>query len=178
MGLIKNTTKSQMIELIGLHAPTIEGLTRAEVINLIEENAFKGFSEEEIIEIVGENSYSIELLWENASPKSEFIQQSISINNMINYDIIRIVFDAIAGGNYWDFITYDIKNSNYESCVAQFIHSIGDKFYRPIRIYSLDWANNTITFREGSQYNYSLQQDETLNNRIIPISIYGIKGVK
>ena len=78
MGLIKPSsglTETQIIDLIGLHAPTTEGVNESKVIELIRANDNTGYTEEEIIQLILNNVPTTEGV--NESRVLELIQNNI-----------------------------------------------------------------------------------------------------
>lgn len=108
---------------------------------------------------------SIELLWENASPTSNFAEQTIQLGDLSDYDFL-------------DF-HYKLATDN-EVCASmrvrigfQYMLSFGSGYYNRVtsRQVTIE-ANGAITFATA----YAGSKTATAAS-IIPIVIYGIKGV-
>lgn len=113
--------------------------------------------------------YSMTLLWENASPASEFASQTIALD-LSSYDSVQIEFDES-----WQAITSRInvgKNGGVDQ-IGDIYRDVAAYFYvahRDIRV-----TTAGVTF--GSRlYKYANGQwPGTANNSLIPFRIYGIK---
>lgn len=115
---------------------------------------------------------SMTLLWENASPASEFAAQTIALD-LSGYDSVQVEFDES-----WQAITSRInvgKNGGVDQ-IGDIYRDVAAYFYvahRDIRV-----TTAGVTF--GSRlYKYANGQwPGTANNSLIPFRIYGIKGIK
>ena len=114
---------------------------------------------------------TMELLWENARPTSEFAAQTITVPNMAEYDMIRIVFDLSNGGSAWDFYIGEVRNGNSDRCCTTGAFYASSACYVANRSYAVDWSNQRITFEAGSQ------NGSDHAGRMVPVVVYGIKGV-
>ena len=126
---------------------------------------------------LNDSKLSMELLWENASPSSEFTAQNVSINlNKFDYVIIEYnhsssfstpeYFCALApayNGSWVVIDVPDIEGSN--------------KYYRHAGRYcqitetSIGFRNASIFVVNNGTYDYKQE-----NKWCIPIRVYGVKG--
>lgn len=119
---------------------------------------------------------SMELLWENASPTSEFGAQTINLD-LSKYDAVEIIFRAdksfdstfsetclVSGGTG---VASVIRNTTTDNMMTGIIGA-------HIRRYSVKTDGITFT---GSVYSYTTDYHGN-NNGCIPYIIYGIKGVQ
>ena len=129
----------------------------------------------ENLQITPENigAMSMELLWENASPNSNFSSQTININ-LSGYDFLII-----------EFLTY-VKSADYADYHRTVITRVGIKdnvsgfgetgSYFCFRGFTSN--NSGITFETGHYADkYNDDDLEDSNNLYVPQKIYGIKGV-
>ena len=115
---------------------------------------------------------STELLWENASPTSDFSAQTISVA-LSSYEKALIYY-------------FDNNNANTGLCEISAIVRIGNKFKLITHDGFVEYRKGTantagITFEDAhyaSTYGQGTSSNPVLNNYIIPIAIYGIKGVQ
>ena len=110
----------------------------------------------------------IELLWENASPSSEFSTQDIKVN-IAEYDGIEILFDAFNGfrtsrRGYWM-----PGSENINLIATESDWSLGYGYFVSRRA---GVTANNVNF--GTCY---ASNNTAKNGRMIPLAIYGIKGV-
>lgn len=108
-------------------------------------------------------------LWENASPSSEFTQQNIAVN-IAEYDGIEILFDAFNGyrtsrQGYWM-----PGSENINLIATESDWSLGYGYFVSRRA---GVTANNVNF--GNCY---ASNNSAKNNRMIPLAIYGIKGVE
>ena len=131
-------------------------------------------------DITDVGAISIVRLWENASPTSEFAGQSIEIDNITDYRLFVVVcrFSTdnakriVQLGQLDSAATSGNQNeiqwlSNLESTV-NILH-----FYRRWTIY----VAGSITFADCG-YRQGNTTNTSANTYIIPVEIYGIKGVQ
>lgn len=106
----------------------------------------------------------MELLWENASPESEFGSQTIALD-LQNYDGVYIHVQQYVGGATM-FYMAAIGKMTLMSCSNK---NIGER--------AADVQESQIVFSDGFlQASYGVQ---TANNKwMVPYQIYGIKGGK
>lgn len=116
------------------------------------------------LENLDTSGISMELLWENASPTSEFAAQSIALSNLSGYKMICI--SAKYHKNNYPLLSVMGKNDVGISYEPQYYNSAGDFYYRKFTI-----ANNAISVGGG------FKNTSANNEAIIPFQIYGIKGV-
>jgi hypothetical protein len=113
--------------------------------------------------------YSKVLLWRNASPTSDFAPQNIAVS-IGDYDGIEIMFNAFNGYNtsrqgYW---MPDASNINLIATESDW--SLGYSYFVSRRA---GVTANNVNF--GTCYT---SNNSAKNGRMIPIAIYGIKGVE
>lgn len=113
---------------------------------------------------------SMALLWENDNPTSSFDPKAMIVNNMGDFDMVRVVFELVAGGSAWDLYSFENYSGITDKCAATATFYDGG-VYVASRAYSIDWANNIINFEDAKQ------NGSTRNDRMIPVKIYGIKGI-
>ena len=106
---------------------------------------------------------SMELLWENASPNSEFATQGIPLN-LVSGDKVFIEFN---GGTVQAIITYGVGGP------ISFSEHYNGSFYHYYRYCSGDTTGGKLVFYEGYQETSSVSVN---NSRLIPFRIYKIKG--
>lgn len=124
----------------------------------------------------------MDLLWENASPTSAFAAQTISLfKDVTDYDMFAIeirratsfnVDDAInqfvVPNGYGTNYTYQL-NAKFASANAT-LYSYGRSFY---------FADSTSVYFYEAYYHATNATTTTVNNaNVIPIAIYGIKGIQ
>ena len=112
-----------------------------------------------------ENEFGTELLWTNASPNSDFAEQTINLN-LKKYNSIKIVFKAAKTSSaYRKPIDIPILNGNYyiveSTCYEQ--------YSRDITI-----TETSITFKVG-KYLADGSSEVQGNQYFIPMYIYGVK---
>lgn len=116
-------------------------------------------------------------LWENASPTSEFAAQTIALD-LSGYDMLVISYggylsseNALSRGKTEFF---DLKAN-----MTSFSMNYGYAGYLVSRLFNV--SSNEITFYEGGKFDTYTTTDYSnngLNRFIIPLIIYGIKGVQ
>lgn len=107
----------------------------------------------------------MELLWENASPTSEFVGQDITLD-LEGYDKVAIRCRESTSSN----ATFEVSGKVGDA--IRWTHVSNNRQTR------LFWTSaNKVTASKGNKaaYNAQLAEDNTV---AIPIEIYGIKGVK
>lgn len=115
------------------------------------------------------NGNTIDLLWENSLPSSDFAAQSITVNNIRNYKLVLVMFKiykgadynssciAVVGGgpNLASSIRWD-GNSNITAVRALTAHTYG-----------------TVTFQNAYRFDtYSIATGDS--GYMIPVAIYGM----
>lgn len=113
---------------------------------------------------------SMTLLWENDDPTSTFTAKTMTVDNIADYDLVRIVFELVAGGSAWDFYVFENYNGNSGKCAATATFYDGG-VYVASRAHTINWRNNSISFEDAKQ------NGSTRNDRMVPYKIYGVKGV-
>lgn len=113
----------------------------------------------------------MELLWENASPSSEFAAQTLTIENLDDYDAFILYVDANSNvenryGN--GSLFFDKTSTNLAICVSIYYAGVSKFFFRR---FTVDFPAGTVTFGNGDN------NDSAGAQYLIPLSIYGIKGV-
>lgn len=123
-----------------------------------------------VANLVAEAGYTkMELLWENASPTSEFGEQTVSISNLQDYDLIMIR-SKFSSGAYESIVGFYKTATGSTGTIAGTNNVIGA---RDITI-----NDNSISFKVGTERATYNGGQSTNNNICIPVEIYGIKGVK
>lgn len=109
----------------------------------------------------------MELLWENASPTSEFAAQTISLD-LSNYDAIDLY--------YRTYTSFDMNTGYYRCPVGKNQRATTSSEFIYIR--DCNTTIHGVTFRDAEYVaTYGSANYTTYNSILIPIKIYGIKGV-
>ena len=116
-------------------------------------------------------------LWQNARPTSEFAAQSISVANLGSYDLflVEYYYNTGLGSIYTSIIAKDIEGSMqmFTNMAAAY------KLLFCGRDVTFNTSTNKIVFEDARNKAVDSAGAGTINNtRIIPIRIYGIKGVQ
>ena len=112
------------------------------------------------------NKLSMELLWENASPTSEFGNTRINID-LSGFDFVDVEFRAVTTISYMSIFRNRVGSTT--NCVSD--NNGGKIVSRLVISYS-----DRVIFQKG--YIYNTYGAYTENNAVlIPVRIYGIKGV-
>ena len=116
------------------------------------------------------------LLWTNASPTSEFANQTLSLS-LSEYDAVEI--ECCYGSSYTNVVETGIYKKSY---TQQYMTCHGDiktnntGFYISQRLVTVTASG--ITFGKGTYKNISAAaKGAEGNNYCVPLKIYGIKGV-
>lgn len=117
-------------------------------------------------------------LWENASPTSDFAAQSITVD-LNGYQEAEIAWSL--------FVNSDGKitrcfNESYLSALPAQSGAVGCMATRAYEGYTaerfLTLSDDTISFGNAVRYNNYAGSYTQLNSLLIPLAIYGIKGVE
>lgn len=108
---------------------------------------------------------SKKLLWENASPTSSFAAKSIPVS-LEEYDYVEIVFIYSVG------VVWEITGSAVIGKDGVVSAAMVKSYYRPF-VVSID----SIYFNNAESANTYGGNVSTVNDRLVPFKIYGIKGV-
>ena len=135
---------------------------------------------DKVMDIVGDTTIDLgglEMvkLWENASPTSEFAAQTINVD-LSGYDMVAIsVSYNTTGGAAGSELNISklIPNARTLMCCVCRYMSTTFNLIEPFRELAIPADKKTITFADG--YSVSNSKD---NEKVIPLAIYGIKGVK
>lgn len=120
-----------------------------------------------------ENMASMELLWENASPTSAFLAQTIAID-LSSYDGVLIIYK---GGANWKYSSGIITRKYWEDIRFE---ASQDYYYRRSFRCSDEGFNapdKGIIAKMYSGGSFDTVNEET-GSKIVPLAIYGVKGVK
>lgn len=114
----------------------------------------------------------MELLWENASPDSEFAEQTITSisENLLAYSLLVIECRALSGTELG--IVGMVRGGVDRRSHLQYVTNAGSSGAAYTRNCYVD-ANGKIYFS-----NCYMNSNEKVNTRMIPARIYGIKGVQ
>lgn len=112
---------------------------------------------------VGSGGLSMELLWENASPTSSFADQMLSFD-LNNGDFVVVKYKATATGTIQGFSSYIALDGAPNVITYPTTSGV-------IQRRNINATKNGITFEMGYTGNTAD------NNMMIPLEIYGIKGV-
>lgn len=110
------------------------------------------------------------LLWENASPASEFVPQDISIPTILNYYLIIVCFARKANARSIVSVIFPPKEPNGDLSSFMGNATNGDGQYSR-RL--ADLITGGVHFGEGATYGVATGVDNTV---VVPMYIYGIKG--
>jgi hypothetical protein len=118
------------------------------------------------LKVLSDTKQSTELIWENASPESEFARQSLPIDTA-GYTFLDVEFR----------ISYhtDVKVFR-RAAVGVTTSCFSDDYYGKIITRNLDLEGSDVSFYAGYFYNTYGSYAEH-NGYMIPVRIYGIKGV-
>ena len=107
----------------------------------------------------------MELLWENPNPSAEFAAQKISISNLGEYNVVKIVYRDEITTNIFCTIDITERDISYDArCGYDRIRS---------RYYTIN-SDNTITVNDG-RFQTGIGTFNTANTVCVPYKIYGIK---
>lgn len=159
-GTMEGTINMNGQKLSGLNEPTSN-----------DEAATKGFTETYVSNIV-KNKLSMELLWENASPASNFSEQNVSLD-LSPYDIVLIATKYNTGANYEDMTLVKIGS---QAIIRQFASaSAASSTYASRNVTA---GKQYVKFTSASAKSIASSAAGTENDgAVIPVRIYGIKGV-
>ena len=110
---------------------------------------------------------SMELLWENASPSSDFGAQTLTLN-LDGYSAIDVVFRAITTRNYYATFRVYLNGQIYEC-----LDSDGTGFMLTREV---EKTAGGLRFSNGYKYDSYAKFSQNASV-MIPYQIYGIKGV-
>ena len=113
-----------------------------------------------------QNKVAIDLLWENASPDSSFVGGTVEISNIANYDGGVVEFKDNGGGEKANATSF-VFSKNF-SVVA-----VGFNVYARIRAITI--TSSGVSF--GTAFKYPNNVETQDDSRLVPVKIYGIKGV-
>ena len=138
-------------------------------------NANNAAEARENLGITPENigAISMELLWENASPSSDFAAQTIALD-LSQIDVVKVVYKVMTTSDN----EYTFEASVNRS--ATIINFVNASFSSTTQVSSRDLTINPdgIIFKDSlNKQITSSSAASTSNSRIIPIKIYGVKGV-
>ena len=114
---------------------------------------------------------SMKLLWENASPASDFAGQNISISNLSDYDEVEIEYICYGSTSH----KKRVKGKVGEAVMGDMVmsnsgYTTGSTVYAGFRAMQIN--SNGVVFQNACSY------AATANNLVKPVRIYGIKGVQ
>ena len=118
------------------------------------------------LKVLNDSKLSLELLWENDSPTSEFAQKEISVPGLSNYKMIAI--ETARGTFFRD------NNVGYLYMSGAVLWSVGEAAMTS-RVAGI--RNNTILFMSGYVVDVLNRNVQQSDNEFVPVRIYGIKGV-
>ena len=113
---------------------------------------------------------TMELLWENASPTSDFEGQDVALD-LSEYDGVFIIFDLTGSNNYRPSPMFV-----FEKDTGKFYNNFAEAGYKLAQRNAAVYSNK-VTFGNASSMNTYGSQGSTNNKLIKPVYIYGIKGV-
>lgn len=106
-------------------------------------------------------------IWENASPTSSFLAQTLTINTLTNYDWYVIIYKFYATLNYALAEFGVVGNGTIINM------SDAGSIYRR----NVDCSANNLTISEMNGVRVSSAADISDNKYLVPVRIYGMKGV-
>lgn len=124
------------------------------------------------------NGCKVEEVWRNASPKSSFAAQSISVD-LSGYDMVMIQHGTYTNGTLFSYVTDIAPVQKLETdrstliwgTLCQSGTATSTRGYNALRDYDKD--GNNINFRNGSR---ALELTTVSDNKTcVPYKIYGIK---
>lgn len=125
------------------------------------------------------------LIWENADIYSNFVAQSLEVNALSEYDAIEVLYTVgiYSPGYGLSFMSSGVL-PNLKGAFGGIPYDLGyvlstevnfdtdtDRAYR-----GFHWSNNTLVFRDAMEI-HQYGDEEKNNGIIVPVRIYGIKGV-
>lgn len=116
-----------------------------------------------------EKALSIELLWENDSPTSSFAAQTIDVDT----DDCDLVYAVYATST-----DYPRETVGALGVAAQDISEMTYYYASTGNVYRPFWGKGTTSYPGGVRFGNATMDGATKNTRLVPLRIYGIKGVK
>ena len=108
----------------------------------------------------------IDLIWENASPNSSFVIGTVKINNIADYDGVFVEFKDNSE-SYLANATSFVFSKNFS------VQTVGFNVYARIR--SITITSNGVSFSTAYKYPNNVETQD--DSQLVPVKIYGIKGV-
>jgi hypothetical protein len=125
-----------------------------------------------------QSSFTMTKLWENASPQSDFVEQTISLPQIHNYDFVFVTASTSAAaanqGNYMSVVYFPTTIG--ASAAISSVGCSGEEVWGHCRYASI--VDGGIHFSAGHQYRVLYKVYPNWNNRAVPIAVYGVKGVR
>ena len=141
--------------------------------NLVNADTLGGFGSDYFASAEEMNKkLSMKLLWENASPTSDFAAQTITLD-LSQIDFVKIIYKTMTT-SVSDYIFEVSVNSS-----ATIINFVNTAYSSVVQVSSRDLTINSNEIIFGDCANKQISSASaaaTLNSRIIPIKIYGVKG--
>lgn len=118
---------------------------------------------------------SRKLLWQNASPTSGFAAQTVTVSGLEGYDEFAIEFKGYCQSDYRQIFYFKKGNAGTligltysDTYVRYYLHNRGFTFTSPNKlVFDSNYAIDIVDGKASAS-----------NTSIIPIAIYGIKGVQ
>lgn len=146
------------------------GLDESKIVNNFTTTEPGYVADARALKVLNDSKVSIELLWQNASPTSEFAAQSVDLNNLEFYDELSIVVGNAGGNHRLIFHVRNTPNIFYVSRTSA--NSSGTETVS--RRTTLN--NDSIHFEQAnSAMVKSSINTSTTAVELIPLEIYGIK---
>lgn len=118
-------------------------------------------------------------VWENASPTSTFSPQSITIEDMANADVVRIVTKRNSSATDNAIEMVDIPLNYFSNAMiagqSKYITGSGGKIYAYYRYFNIAADRKSINVSDAWDTSPSI--DSANNAHVVPVAIYLIKGV-
>ena len=120
----------------------------------------------------------IKKVWENASPTSEFAEQRISLSNAGSYDLFLV--EARRNTTLTSMSFYTFCQPDRKGQLEMYINlDVDYKVLFCARECDVSTSENIIEFGDSYSKHADYELTGIVNNtRIIPVAIYGIKGVR
>lgn len=119
------------------------------------------------------NGAQIKKLWQNAKPTSAFGKQTISINSVADYNLF-VLASRFSTGNAKRIVQLGQLGVNEVQCLGNLDNTTNIlHFYRRWAIYE----DGNVTFNDCG-YRQGATANTSSNEYIIPVELYGIKGVQ
>lgn len=157
-----------MSDMVPLYGFGDGGLPKSKIVNHFTTTEEGFIADARALKTLNDRKSEMELLWQNASPTSEFGAQTLSFDLSEYKFVFMVCFSSIDGGGTIKKI-YIAANGE-----KNVLHAQDCVFYER----SATVNNSGITFTNAIRYpTYTGWTTTTANKNIVPYKIYGIKGI-